>query len=250
MLRVFLIVAILAGLGVIGVSQFMVRPHLQSIITEREEHKAEAAKQRTRANKAEKSLAETTKKLEETTAKLEETSNQLMAANKKIEDQTGQIASLQSNLEATTARLNAASQKLAQWDFLGVTPDQVKVIMDANKKMQATIAASEEEKKILMRDVKRLQAKVDKYEIGEERVVELPPGTKGKIMVVDPKWNFVVLDIGEHQGMLLNGVLMVSRNAKLVGKVKIVSVEPNRSIANIMPGWKLGEIMEGDQVLY
>jgi hypothetical protein len=35
-----------------------------------------------------------------------------------------------------------------------------------------------------------------------------------------------------------------------VGKVKIVSVEPNRSIANIMPGWKLGEIMEGDQVIY
>lgn len=250
MLRVFLIVAILAGLGVIGVSQFMVRPHLQSIITEREEHKAEAAKQRTRANKAEKSLAETTKKLEETTAKLEETSNQLMAANKKIEEQTGQIAKLQGDLEQTSARLNAASQKLAAWDFLGVTPDQVKVIMDANKKMQATIAASEEEKKILARDLRTTKAKLQQYETGGEAVVELPPGTKGKIMVVDPKWNFVVLDIGQQQGLLPNGVLMVSRDAKLVGKIKIVSVEPHRSIANIMPGWKLGEIMEGDQVLY
>jgi molecular chaperone GrpE (heat shock protein) len=250
MLRVFLIVAILAGLGVIGVSQFMVRPHLQAIITEREQHKEEARKQTQRANKAEKSLKETTAKLEETTKQLEETSNQLAAANKKIEEQTGHIAKLQGDLEQTSARLNTASQKLAAWDFLGVTPDQVKVIMDANKKMQATIAASEEEKKILARDLRTTKAKLQQYETGGEAVVELPPGTKGKIMVVDPKWNFVVLDIGQQQGLLPNGVLMVSRDAKLVGKVKVVSVEQNRSIANIMPGWKLAEIMEGDQVLY
>ena len=112
------------------------------------------------------------------------------------------------------------------------------------------IAASEEEKKILARDLRTTKAKLQQYETGGEAIVELPPGTKGKIMVVDPKWNFVVLDIGQQQGLLPNGVLMVSRDAKLVGKVKIVSVEPHRSIANIMPGWKLGEIMEGDQVLY
>jgi len=250
MLRVFLIVAILAGLGVIGVSQFMVKPHIQEIITEREKLREDWKRQLARANKLDKNLKETTAKLEETSKKLDETSNQLAAANKKIEDQTGQIAKLQGDLEQTSARLNTASQKLAQWDFIGLSPEQVKVVVDANKKMQATIAASEEEKKILSRDIKRLQAKVDQYETGGEAVVELPPGLKGKIMVVDPKWNFVVLDIGGQQGLLPNGVLMVSRDAKLVGKVKIVSVEPNRSIANIMPGWKLGEIMEGDQVIY
>src|SRR5688572_21030485 len=199
MLRVFLIVAILAGLGVIGVSQFMVRPHLQSIITQREEFKDQANRERTRANKAEKSLKETTAKLEETTKKLDETTAQLASANKKIEEQTGHIAKLTGDLEQTSARLNAASQKIAAWDFLGVTPDQVKVIMDANKKMQATIAASEEEKKILARDLRTTKAKLQQYETGGEAVVELPPGTKGKITVVDPKWNFVVLDIGQQQ---------------------------------------------------
>jgi molecular chaperone GrpE (heat shock protein) len=250
MLRVFLIVAILAGLGVIGVSHFMVRPHIEGIRAQREEQRERADKQTLRANKAEKSLKETTAKLEETTKKLEETSNQLAAANKKIEEQTGHIAKLQGDLEQTSARLNTASQKLAQWDFLGLTPDQVKVMIDANKKMQATIVASEEEKKILARDLRTTKAKLQQYETGGEAVVELPPGTKGKIMVVDPKWNFVVLDIGQQQNLLPNGVLMVERGGKLIGKVKVVSVEQNRSIANIMPGWKLGEIMEGDQVLY
>jgi hypothetical protein len=36
----------------------------------------------------------------------------------------------------------------------------------------------------------------------------------------------------------------------LVAKVQIRSVQSDRSIANVMPGWKLSEVMEGDQVLY
>lgn len=250
MLRIFVIVAILAGLGVIGVSHFVVRPHIQNIITEREKLRDDWKRELARANKLDKNLKETTAKLEETTKRLEETTTQLAAANKRIEEQTAQITKLQGDLEQTSARLNTASQKLAQWDFIGLTPDQVKVIVDANRKMQAQIAASEEEKKIMLRELKTVKAKLEQYITGGEAVVELPPGTKGKIVVVDPKWNFVVLDIGAEKGLLPNGVLMVSRDSKLVGKVKVVSVEPQRSIANIMPGWKMGEIMEGDQVLY
>ena len=126
----------------------------------------------------------------------------------------------------------------------------MKALVDRERKQREEIAVLGEEKKILDRQVKKLQAKVDQYEQGTEAVVELPPGLKGNVLVVDPKWNFVVLDIGESNGVLPKGVMMVSRDSKLVAKVKIVSVEQNRSIANIMPGWKLGEVMEGDRVLY
>jgi hypothetical protein len=68
--------------------------------------------------------------------------------------------------------------------------------------------------------------------------------------VVDPKYNFVVLDIGSNKGVEPRGVLVVSRNSKLVAKVRVASVQPDRSIANIIPGWKLDEVMEGDQVFY
>jgi hypothetical protein len=43
---------------------------------------------------------------------------------------------------------------------------------------------------------------------------------------------------------------MVSRGGKLIGKVKVATVHAERSIANVMPGWKLGELMEGDQVIF
>jgi hypothetical protein len=58
----------------------------------------------------------------------------------------------------------------------------------------------------------------------------------------------VVLNIGQDQGVLNNGELLVSRDGKLVAKVVVRSLEKDRSIANIIPGWKLGEVIEGDEV--
>lgn len=43
--------------------------------------------------------------------------------------------------------------------------------------------------------------------------------------------------------------MMVSRDGKLIAKIKVVSVQADRCIANIMPQWKLGDVMEGDLVL-
>jgi hypothetical protein len=67
-------------------------------------------------------------------------------------------------------------------------------------------------------------------------------------VVVDPKWDFVVLNIGSKQGALEDGEMLVSRDGKLVAKVVIRSVQPDRCIANIVSGWKLGEVIEGDVV--
>jgi len=71
---------------------------------------------------------------------------------------------------------------------------------------------------------------------------------RGKIVVVDPKWDFVVLNIGEDQGVLENGELLVSREGKLLAKVIVRSVQKDRAIANLVPGWKFSDVMEGDDV--
>jgi type II secretory pathway component PulC len=71
---------------------------------------------------------------------------------------------------------------------------------------------------------------------------------KGRILAVDPKWNFVVLNIGGDQGVLNDGEMLVSRDGKLVAKVIVRSVQKDRSIANIVPGWQLGDVIEGDEV--
>ena len=58
-----------------------------------------------------------------------------------------------------------------------------------------------------------------------------------------------MLDIGEKQEIPANGILLISRDGVLIAKVRIMSVQKDRSIANIMPGWKLKDVMEGDTVV-
>ena len=41
----------------------------------------------------------------------------------------------------------------------------------------------------------------------------------------------------------------MNRNGKLVAKLRVLSVQKDRAIANVIPGWKLGEVMEGDRVI-
>jgi hypothetical protein len=104
------------------------------------------------------------------------------------------------------------------------------------------------DKKIGAKKLDRLSYELAKYE-GSNIVVYLPATLSGKILVSDPKWDFVVLNIGEEQGVKTDGELLVNRGGKLVAKVIVRSIQKDRAIANVMPGWKLGEVLEGDQVI-
>jgi hypothetical protein len=128
-----------------------------------------------------------------------------------------------------------------------LTPAQVGQLTHSLKEAQTAIAAINDEKSVLQRAVNRLTVRLNKYE-GTNYVVTLRPDLHGQVVVVDPKWDFVVLNIGEDQGVLDDGELLVSRDGKLVAKVIVRSVEKDRSIANVVPGWKLGEVIEGDEV--
>ena len=113
--------------------------------------------------------------------------------------------------------------------------------------MQEAMEALNEEKTVLMHTRDRLQARLDQL-LGNSPDIVLRADLKGKILVVDPKWDFVVLNIGDDQGVKENSELLVSRDGKLVAKVIVRSLERDRSIANVIPGWKLGEVIEGDEV--
>jgi cell shape-determining protein MreC len=114
--------------------------------------------------------------------------------------------------------------------------------------LQDKMDAVEDEKKVLQRQLTRVQNELDVFKRPEHHV-ELPASLVGKVLVTDPKWDFVVLNVGEDQGVLENGELLVSRDGKLVAKIKITSVQKNQSIGNILPGSQLGEVLEGDKVI-
>lgn len=246
-LRISLILAVLAGLGVIGVSQFVLRPQIEQIITTRDDNKKGWDDAESRFRKKSKELSETQTRLTSTEKTLEETKTQLGAMTAKAESQEKRANGLDQTLAQTRQTLKTAQDKLEQWRQTALEPDQVKALIASEKKLQGDKAALIDENAVLAKTVAQKQAELDTFR-GKSDDPFVPREVRGKVTVVDPKWDFVVLDVGSGKGIPEKGVLLVSRNGELVAKVRVMSVEDQRSIANVMPGWKLKDIMEGDAV--
>ncbi|HEY2329535.1 MAG TPA: hypothetical protein VGI63_06950, partial [Verrucomicrobiae bacterium] len=140
-----------------------------------------------------------------------------------------------------------AQSSLGAYKATGLTPDQVFTLNKKLKDAQGEVEVVNAEKVILFRTIGRLTNELAKY-IGPDNVVKLRSDLHGRILAVDPKWDFVVLNVGEDQGVISDGEMLVSRGGKLVAKVIVRSVQKDRSIANLVPGWKLGDMVEGDEV--
>src|SRR5262245_37120860 len=126
LLRVSLILAILAGLAVIGVSQFMLRPQIEEIRDQRQKNKEGWDKAEKEHKKTKGILKETTEKLTKTTATLEETKVQLAATTTKFEAEQKKAVGLQDSLGKVSSQLKAAQDELAAWTNSGVKVDEIK----------------------------------------------------------------------------------------------------------------------------
>ena len=161
-----------------------------------------------------------------------------------------QVLQNEADLNKTRTELTEAQRDLAAWKALTIPVDQVRSRLAELIEVKKASEVLEEEKKVLIRNLNNVKTRLAIYEGDVQPPPELPPGLKGKVVAVDPKWDFVVLDIGGNQGLVERGEMLVSRDGKLVAKIRVTSVEPSRSVANILPGWKQAEVMEGDVVLH
>lgn len=75
------------------------------------------------------------------------------------------------------------------------------------------------------------------------------PGLTGRVQAVNAGWSFVVLNLGEKDGVRPNAVMDVYRNGSKVGQVKVSGVEPTLSTANIVSTREGNTIEPGDRVI-
>lgn len=249
MIRICLIIAIVAGLAVAVVNFVQVKEVISStrgaLITT--SNTLETTK--ITLNKTSKELASTKKDLETTKETLKTTEEARDTALADAEKNLKRANETAEQLKNTTVQRDAALADLAAWKASGYTVDQLKTLIANYDDAKKTIEGQEAEKKVFMSKIKKLENELAYYTQGDELKVALPEGLKAKVLVFDPKWDFVVLDVGENQGVLERGELLVNRNSKLVAKVRVLRVDKDRCIANVVPGWKLGEIVEGDAAI-
>src|SRR6185437_3720152 len=248
LIRISLIVAIIAGLAVGALNFTKIKTTIATTRAERDDYHHKLDDTTAKLHKTTTDLTKATNELAQVKVELTNTKKERDTAVAAVTDLKKQIASLQSNLDKDDKDLNDAKIELDKYHSAFKTPQEALSASKDVKAMEDRVAAIEDEKKILQRQNTRLQARLDIYE-HPDRPVPLPANLVGKILVADPKWDFVVLNVGEDQGAVERGEMLVNRDGKLVAKIKITSVQKDRCIANVMPGWKLGEVLEGDQVI-
>ena len=170
----------------------------------------------------------------------------------------GQQLTVQRNrAETATANFNQATAELVESRQTSERWRQFEMeygTRDSIKANLATIASVKNERdnfitenSILLSRIEQLSVELSRY-TGTSVKVNLPSDLAGKVTAVDSQYDFVVLNVGEDQGVREHGELLVGRSDKLIGRLRVLSVEKNRSIANIMPDYKQSEIQTGDSV--
>jgi hypothetical protein len=248
LVRISLIIAILAGIAVGVINFVQVKPKVAKLETDLDRETKAHQEFEGKYKFTKSSLDKTNVILKQTIATLETTTAERDKAVADAAAQTKRADKLNEDLAKTRTERDTAQQELAAYKATLMTPEQISHAAKDIKDLKEALTGTQDENKLLGKRINKLQTELNRYVV-QDYHVPLPASLRGKVLVTDPKWNFVVLNVGENQGVLEHGEMLVNRNGKLVGKVEVRTVHKDQCIANMMPGWELGEVMEGDQVI-
>ncbi len=248
LIRISLIIAIIAGLAAGAINFIQVKQKIDGVVTERNDWNQKYVKTDAELNSTKGKLAKTEKELTTTKETLATTQQERDKAVAEADIQIKKSTELTEKLAGAVSERDDARGQLAAYIATGFSPPQIAGLGKQIRQAQEALEASLEEKKILSASLQKAKDEIDWIK-GKVEYVKLRADLKGKILVADPKWEFVVLNVGQDEGAKIHGELLVSRNGKLVAKVIISEVQKGRCIANVLPGWKLGDVLEGDQVI-
>ncbi len=177
-------------------------------------------------------------------AELTKAQNEKAEIESKLQASDAQVADLQKRVADATAGGAVGGSE-------GVSPNEMKAQLDDTKKQ---LEAAEQEKTILADKVKEAQDRVTAIEAEKKRRESgaSAPGVHGTVLAVNQAYNFVVLSMGDRQGVVPNSEMLVMRGGALIGKIRISSVEPTTSIGDIITNSLARgvQVQPGDTVIY
>ena len=212
-------------------------------------------------------------------AKNQELQSQLdaaISAKASVEQQLGEVSAIKTNLEKTVEQmkkdaealaaqieqekklkesalaqvdqqiqeLNSAKQSLeAERKEKTILKDQFKKNMDAlNAQLQEAKTAKESIEKKLKQTLARKGIKLEKIVVRPETGELI---SEGQVLVVNREFDFVVINLGENDGLKVGSKLHVLKDDQAIGTVEVEKIYGNMSAATIMPDTNKDQLKEG-----
>ena len=177
-----------------------------------------------RLNKATSDQADLQKQVTQKDADMAQQKTDLAAKDTRIAELESKISGTSQPSSDPTLDLK---KQLSEKDILATS------LQSKNKEMEAQLS-----------DLRQREA--------QRKAKVMRTGLEGKILAVNSSWNFVVISLGDRNGVVSNSELLINRGGQLIGKVRITSVEPSTSIADIVVNSVRSgsSVQPGDTVIY
>ena len=249
LLRISLFLAIVAGLGGIYFANVPIKTNIKTVTEERDTLKTEKTKAESQLKAAKESATSLRTEFEKVNSELEKKTTDLENQTRLLATQRARADAAANDASRYLGEKNKAESESEQFRVLNMKPTDILQLSGKLKAAELERNVVKEENLILARELRAKTNELAKLLLGGVTKVELRKDLRGAVVKVDDKFEFVVLNIGTKDGVLPNGELLVGREGKLIAKVRVTSVTPDRSIANLVSDWQFGRVMEGDQVL-
>lgn len=174
---------------------------------------------------------------------------EVTAAQEKVTTAEAEITQLKADAEAKDTRIAELEQQTS-----APAADTAAADGPPTEELQARVTELEtvnqqlqDQNTGLTTQISELRRKEDSRQKGL-----MKPGISGTILAVNQAWNFVVLSLGDRQGVVPNAEMLVQRDGRFLGRIRVTSVEPSTSIADILVRTvpRGFSIMPGDRVVY
>lgn len=237
---------------------FLNKSKLSSAKEERDSAQQEAQQKTAAVAQAEKNLKEAKDSLATVTAEKDQLSSSVDTlkadadkSKSQVTDLTGQVTAKDAEIAKLTADVQA---KEAQIQTLSASQTTTASTEGPSAEVQAQLQEKEALITKLQGDLDSSRAQLEELrkKNADRLALKMRNGLEGRILAVNQAWNFVVLNLGDRNGVVGNAEMLIKRGNQLIGKVRVTSVEPSTSIADIVANSvpRGVSIQPGDNVIY
>ncbi len=236
MSKIFLIASAVLLLLSGGLS-FANRSKLTASIDDAKSARAEVNGARADAAKAKTAMTKAVNDAKESIQKATDAQGQLAGVQSQVADLEGKVKTANDNTAAKDAQIADLNKKMS--DALGKKasdPNAPNIAqqIDELKRSRDELQVVKDGLETQLKAAQGQVAEASRRNLARENGASMN-GLRGRVLAVDRNWNFVVLDLGDRNGVNNNSTMLIQRGGNLVGKVRITSVEPSQSIADIIP---------------
>ena len=187
------------------------------------------------------------------TSELGEAKSELDKTKKDLTASQEQVTAAQTEIEQLKQDSEAKDTRIAELEQQATSPEGTPVGVETAE-IQARVTELETVNQQLQDQNTSLSTQIAELRRKEEgrQKLQMRQGLTGTILAVNQAWNFVVLSLGDRQGVVPNAEMLIQRDGQYLGKVRVTSVEPSTSIADILVRTvpRGLSVMPGDKVIY